>query len=233
MTYGFYISREDYLRAQLREEARKKMMDEWNGFLRSAGFDVAEISKEEEMIQQVRFAAKCLGRKPAMDELGHGRFAWMHNGMAIRNVFGGRWYLVLEAAGLQSAEYRYPPSNEVLFSQVRLLASELGRIPTAKEFDNDPRVTRAQSAIGRFGSWNSFLEAAGLDSLTDEDLAREVNALAKSLGRKPTIKDYNKTFVSQICPYSQIRRRFWSGEKHQWQGTCWDNFLSWAAQYEA
>lgn len=204
----------------------------WHDFLQSAGLDMAEMSKEEKMILQVKFASRVLGRKPAMNDFGRGCFRWTYEGWAIKATFGGRWYLVLEAAGLQSPEYRYPPSNEVLFNQVRLLTSELGRIPTTKEFDRDPRTARSQSAIGRFGSWINFTKAAGLDPLTDEEIAHEVNALAKKLGRKPTIKDYNETIVSRYYSYSQICKRFLSFQEHHWKGTCWDNFLAWAALYD-
>ncbi len=53
-------------------------------------------------------------------------------------------------------------TNEELIAQVQMLASELGKTPGAKDFNADPRTASAQTASSRFGSWNKFLEVAGL-----------------------------------------------------------------------
>ena len=64
-----------------------------------------------------------------------------------------------EAAGLEPNVI----STEELFVQVRMLAEELGRAPSGREFNEDPRTSSSTTAIRRFGGkWNKFLEAAGL-----------------------------------------------------------------------
>ena len=56
----------------------------------------------------------------------------------------------------------YGWSRDELIVQVQMLAKELGRTPTIKEFDQDPRTASFHTVVNRFGSWNKFLEAAGL-----------------------------------------------------------------------
>lgn len=101
----------------------------------------------------------------------------------------------------EASHYHADLSREKLISEVRMLAKELGKTPTAKEFASDPRVSSVSSAIYYFGSWNNFLEAAGLKiinfsrrqhkGITKTELIRQLLMLAEELGRPPSITQFD------------------------------------------
>lgn len=76
-------------------------------------------------------------------------------------------------------------SKESLLEEIQELAKTLGRPPKAKEYK------RARLAIYRFGSWNNFLEVAGLKIVyhherhTDEFLLEEVKKEASRIKGTP------------------------------------------------
>ena len=115
---------------------------------------------KDELIVQVQMLAKELGRTPTRKEFDQDpRTA--SSGAAI-NKFGS-WNKFLEAAGLKvNVKHSTNLTKDELIVQVQMLAKELGRTPTRKEFDQDPRTASSGAAINKFGSWNKFLEAAGL-----------------------------------------------------------------------
>ena len=53
-------------------------------------------------------------------------------------------------------------TEEELIRQVQQLAEDLGRAPTAVQFNECRYVSSANAAKSRFGSWSKFLIAAGL-----------------------------------------------------------------------
>ena len=101
----------------------------------------------------------------------------------------------------EASHYHVDLCREKLISEVRMLARERGKTPTAKEFASDPRVSSVGSAIYYFGSWNNFLEAAGLkvinlsrrrhSSVSNDELIRQLLMLTEELGRPPSITQFD------------------------------------------
>lgn len=166
-----------------------------------------------EMIIRVLSLAEELGRTPTAIEFRQ------HPGMApLTTVLDrfGTWNKFLKAAGLET---NYNTSdgtvtNEELISQVRMLAEELGRPPSERQFYTDPRIKKSRAVEYRYGTWNKFLEAAGLETNTshgkkqefsDEELISQIQTMAKELGRTPTIPEYSKS-PKTACSFTAIRR---------------------------
>jgi hypothetical protein len=84
-------------------------------------------------------------------------------------------------------------SDEQIIEQLAACAKRLGRSPTMREFENDPKTTvHPQTVIQHFGSWNKAKRAAGLVPrrfATRDDLVRLLRELGEQLGRTPTARD--------------------------------------------
>jgi hypothetical protein len=114
-----------------------------------------------EMVCRIKSLAEKLGRVPRIADAGHLAFR------AIE-VFG-TWNAALAAAGLPLRRVTLPGDpgerREVLVSALKEAAGELGRVPTAKEYDRIVRersLPKSHAVTGFFGSWRNALEAAGL-----------------------------------------------------------------------
>jgi HNH endonuclease len=87
-------------------------------------------------------------------------------------------------------------SDEEILSELKACAARLGRSPTMREFDRDPRShVHPQTVIERFGTWNAAKRRAGLAArrfATREELLDELRALGAELGRTPTGGDLQR-----------------------------------------
>ncbi len=87
-------------------------------------------------------------------------------------------------------------SDEQIVEQLAASAKRLGRSPTMREFEDDPKTTvHPQTVIQHFGSWNKAKRAAGLVPrrfATRADLVRLLRELGESLGRTPTARDLDE-----------------------------------------
>ena len=125
----------------------------WNKFLEAAGLESNVISTEK-LLAQVRMLAEELGRSPSSSEFDKNPRTASSD--AAMSRFDGKWNKFLDAAGLEPIKKSV--TTEELLVQVRMLAEELGRAPSRREFDKDPRTASSDTARSRFdGSWNKFL----------------------------------------------------------------------------
>ena len=87
-------------------------------------------------------------------------------------------------------------SDEQIIEQLAGCAKRLGRSPTMREFESDPKTTvHPQTVIQHFGSWNKAKRAAGLVPrrfATRDDLVRLLRELGEQLGRTPTARDLDE-----------------------------------------
>jgi hypothetical protein len=87
-------------------------------------------------------------------------------------------------------------SDEQILEQLAGCAKRLGRSPTMREFEDDPKTTvHPQTVIQHFGSWNKAKRAAGLVPrrfATRDDLVRLLRELGERLGRTPTARDLDE-----------------------------------------
>lgn len=97
-------------------------------------------------------------------------------------------------------------TKEILIKQLQDLAKELGRTPTGEEVSS-ASVAGKTASLKRFqelfGSFNAALREAGLplnwQLYTDEELLSQLQALAKEMGKTPTLGDVEKASAQGKC----------------------------------
>ena len=180
----------------------------WNEALKAAGLlvNVQASYTNEELISRLRAKAESLGRTPTIKDTRSDKS--MPSNETYADRFGS-WNEALKIAGLLVNTGR---TNEDLIGLLKAKAESLGRTPTMKDVDSDKSMPSVATYIGRFGSWNKALEAAGLssnkNSYSDEELITLLKAKAESLGRTPTQKDVD--FDESMPSATTYRDRFGS-----------------------
>ena len=113
---------------------------------------------DEDLFEQARMLARELGRTPKKLEFDiDDRTA---SSKLCEDRFGS-WKQFIILAGLSP---RKPTgfTDEEIIGQLLSLARDLGRLPTSMEFKNSKKTTSLTTCYKHFGSWEGFLEAAGL-----------------------------------------------------------------------
>ena len=144
----------------------------------------------EQILEELRASAARLGRSPTMREFAGDSDASVHPQTVIEHF--GTWNAAKRAAGLTPRRFI---SREELLEQLRALAAELGRLPTARDLEERRRTIASKSLIWHtFGSLSAALREAGFDvPVGEERLERAVLQgveLARSLGRLPKMADW-------------------------------------------
>jgi hypothetical protein len=165
-----------------------------------AGIDEAALAEfraglrrrytDEQILEELRASAARLGRSPTMREFAADAEASVHPQTVIEHF--GTWNAAKRAAGLTPRRFI---SREELLDQLRALAAELGRLPTARDLEERRRTMASKSLIWHtFGSLTAALREAGFDvPVGEERLERAVAqgaALAVELGRLPKMADW-------------------------------------------
>jgi hypothetical protein len=145
---------------------------------------------DEQILDELRASALRLGRSPTMREFAADADASVHPQTVIEHF--GAWNAAKRAAGLTPRRFI---SRAELLEQLRVLASELGRLPTARDLEERRRTMASKSLIWHtFGSLTAALREAGFDvPVGEERLERAVTQgveLALSLGRLPKMIDW-------------------------------------------
>ena len=115
-----------------------------------------------------------------------------------------------DVQGGQCMATRIKLTREELIQQLLDLAEELGRTPKYMEFRYDPRTASYYVIRREFGNWNNFLEAAGFAPLVGgpevhEMLIEQAQALAKKLGKAPTIAEFDQ-YAEGVTAKQAIKR---------------------------
>jgi len=165
-----------------------------------AGIDEAALAEfraglrrrytDPQILDELRASAARLGRSPTMREFAADPEAPVHPQTVIEHF--GTWNAAKRAAGLTPRRFI---SREDLLDQLRGLAAELGRLPTARDVEERRRTMASKSLIWHtFGSLTAALREAGFDvPVGEERLERAVvqgAELARSLGRLPKMADW-------------------------------------------
>jgi len=165
-----------------------------------AGIDEAALAEfraglrrrytNEEILEQLRDSAMRLGRSPTMREFAADTGAAVHPQTVIEHF--GTWNAAKRAAGLTARRFI---SREELLDQLRTLAEQLGRLPSARDLDERRGRMASKSLIWHtFGSLTAALREAGFDvPVGEERLERAVASgavLARRLGRLPKMADW-------------------------------------------
>jgi hypothetical protein len=167
-----------------------------------AGIDEAALAEfragmrrrytDEQILDELRASAVRLGRSPTMREFAADPEAAVHPQTVIEHF--GTWNAAKRAAGLTPRRFI---SREELLEQLRALAGELGRVPTARDLDERRGRMASKSLIWHtFGSLAQALREAGFDvPVGEERLERAVAqgaVLARELGRLPKMADWKQ-----------------------------------------
>jgi len=165
-----------------------------------AGIDEAALAEfraglrrrytDAQILDELRASAARLGRSPTMREFAADADAAVHPQTVIEHF--GTWNAAKRAAGLTPRRFI---SREDLLDQLRALAAELGRLPTARDVEERRRSMASKSLIWHtFGSLTAALREAGFDvPVGEERLERAVAQgadLARTLGRLPKMADW-------------------------------------------
>ena len=145
---------------------------------------------DDQILEELRTSAARLGRSPTMREFAADPVATVHPQTVIEHF--GTWNAAKRAAGLTPRRFI---SREELLEQLRTLAAELGRLPTARDLEERRRTMASKSLIWHtFGSLTAALREAGFDvPVGEERLERAVlqgAVLARELGRLPKMADW-------------------------------------------
>ena len=98
-------------------------------------------------------------------------------------------------------------SDEELIEDLQRVIDELGRAPTAREY-NEHGVASASTVDRRFESWADALRSLGYEpqgTYTDEELKDDLQRVIDKLGRAPTVEEYNQ---HGIASHKTIDKRF-------------------------
>jgi hypothetical protein len=145
---------------------------------------------DEEILGELRQAARRLGRSPTMREFADDAEARVHPQTVIEHF--GTWNAAKRAAGLFPRRFL---TREELLEQLRHLGEELGRTPTARDLAARGRSLPSASLYAHtFGSLAEALREAGFEVLRGEErLERAISQgaeLARSLGHLPRMADW-------------------------------------------
>ena len=150
-----------------------------------------EATSEDTIINEIQRLAAEKGRPPRIVEMDdEGRCA----GNTVRRIFGS-WEDAVRAAEITPIHRHGVPERELL-DDIRSVARQLGRPPTAAEYDAQGIVSR-RTAQERFGGWNEALKQAGftphiIKNIPEEELLDEIQHLADKLGQTPTSVNMNE-----------------------------------------
>jgi len=144
----------------------------------------------DEILEELRAAARRLGRSPTMREFAQDPEARVHPQTVIEHF--GTWNAAKRAAGLFPRRFL---TRDELLQQLRGLGEELGRTPTARDLAARRRLLPSASLYAHtFGSLGNALREAGFEVLQAEERLEKAiaqgTALATALGRLPKMADW-------------------------------------------
>jgi Homing endonuclease associated repeat len=145
---------------------------------------------DDEILEELREAARRLGRSPTMREFAQDEEARVHPQTVIEHF--GTWNAAKRAAGLYPRRFL---TRDELLEQLRALGQELGRTPSARDLAARGKSLPSASLYAHtFGSLANALREAGFEVLQGEErLERAIEQgaeLAKALGHLPRMADW-------------------------------------------
>jgi Homing endonuclease associated repeat len=145
---------------------------------------------DAEILEELRAAARRLGRSPTMREFAQDPEARVHPQTVIEHF--GTWNAAKRSAGLFPRRFL---TRDDLLDQLRTLGDELGRTPTARDLAARRRALPSASLYAHtFGSLANALREAGFEVLQGEERLERAIAqgadLAQAIGRLPKMSDW-------------------------------------------
>lgn len=157
---------------------------------------------KDELIQELRRLKQELDRVPSTEEMNElGKYSVPPYYRAF-----GSWNNALKEAGYKPIQTSERRSKEELVAELKRVSEECGGKPSQNDIAEyggpDPGTYR-----NKFGSWNAALEAAGFTPrangqyIPTENLCTALRELADELGRRPKMKDMDKSgsYSARTC----------------------------------
>ncbi len=193
-------------------------LDELDGdALREFQAGLRQRYSNDEILAQLRGAAKRLGRSPTMREFAADAKTSVHPQTVISHF--GSWNAAKRAAGLVPRRFA---TREEQLRLLRELGERLGRLPTARDLDEHRGEVPSKSLYWHtFGSLTTALREAGFDVPVGEErferALEQGEALARRLARLPKFADWTEARRSDASLLSewQIYRMF-EGRRGAW-----------------
>jgi hypothetical protein len=173
---------------------------------RKAGVQRLDRYSKNDLIAQYRALSKEVGRPAWVSHIQRAAANGQGPGYHIyKRVFGGLTETRRLAGLLRGAAQRY--TRQELMDQLKALALELGRAPTA----DDVRRAAARGEMAGlktfrvyFGGHNKALKEAGLDVNKPTGFSRgglilDLRQLAEKLGRRPSHTDVDRASQAGLC----------------------------------
>lgn len=162
---------------------------------------------DADLIEDIRTVAAKVGGTPTLNDYRE------HGTAAVTTIYTrfGSWQDALDTAGYEPREPDSAVTDEELLEELNRLADELGERPTAADMDNYGEYW-ASTYRRAFGSWNTALDAVGIDSppsqdrqpVSDEALLAELKRVAESSDGTPTTRAMEDH--GEHSPNTYIRR---------------------------
>jgi hypothetical protein len=139
----------------------------WNNALVQAGLKPGFKRgwTKKELIQEIRWVAKKLGRTPTNREFNAHSTSCV---VTVRNRFG-TWDRAIKAAGLEPLHVAFTKSD--CLKELQRIAQMLGKTPRMEDFTKHASMN-ACTVCEFFGSWNNGLQAAGLKPAREKKVIR-------------------------------------------------------------
>ena len=174
--------------------------------LDAAGFQPGRAYSRSQLIQSLRELAGKLGHRPTVRDLEKASARGECPTCVPYKRRFGSFVRALEAAGLDGLPgkdkpppVRKPRPRTDLIEQLRRLADELGRLPTAKDVDEAHARGECASVSlfgAHFGGVTRALQAAGFPALprlqNRERLIEVLQEMTRELGKLPSSRDIQK-----------------------------------------
>ena len=168
----------------------------WKYLVAKAGFrSYYDISKDE-LIQAVKDVAIDLGRTPLYIEFCKHRLGY--SSLIVYKYYSGYDELLTDAD-------LHPPerlgggrilTDQDMIDEVLQVANQIGHVPSQLEF-TELSSSSAGTAVYKFGSYNKFLEAAGLDIRKCRTNPWTRSEIAESIQRY--FREYHKPVTHDAC----------------------------------
>lgn len=173
--------------------------------------------------RQLRECAERLGKSPTMAEFAADPHTTIHPQTIVKLHGRGGWNAAKRKAGLS---VRRHATDEELLELLAQLGRELGRAPSAREINADPRLPSTSLYLHRFGTLREAQRRAGFDKATPEASAEVMleqgMRLVRKLRRLPSWSDWTQARKQDPSLPSewQVYRRF-GGSEGAWRLFCY------------
>ena len=106
-------------------------------------------------------------------------------------------------------------THEDCIKSLKEATEELGRPPSASEYQNLGRTPSVSYLSGEFGSWNAAKEAAGLElnEISRRDCIKALQEVAEQLDHSPTTREYRDLPISPSAEAIKNRFGSWNDAK--------------------